>query len=107
MGASLRTLNPRAPIQLEVEALTSTAESDASHADPISVSVQCTPTSEGEECDVAFEVQVTLTPSMAEAVRFKQVTTKEGKRVMTVASVKEDSEAFRRGMRVSMTVKSL
>merc|ERR1712048_1156237 len=105
--SALRSLNPRAPIQLEMEASVLAPNMEASEADPLSVSVQCAPSGEGEECDITFDVQVTLEPWMAKDVRFKQVRSKEGQRLMMVESVKLGGEAFRRGMRPKMVLKSM
>merc|ERR1712048_547224 len=103
----LRGLSPEAPIQLEIEALRFGSNMEASQGNPIPVSVQCAPVSAGEDCEVTFNVELTLEPWVAKAVRFKQVRSIEGQRLMMVESVKADSEAFRRGVRPKMVLRSI
>jgi len=108
--AQLRDLSPSAPIQLEMEA-TSAARSGASEEvskpEPMSLSVNCAPESKGGECNVVSEVQLTLEPSAARAVTWKRGRSIEGRPVVLVDRVAEESEAFRSGMRPGMMVKRL
>merc|ERR1719191_2090055 len=81
---------------------------EASDPEPMSVRVDCAPDEDGEEkCDVLFEVELTVEPSMMRAVRWGKARTMDMRPVMVVESVEEGSEAFRLGMRPGMVVKTM
>jgi hypothetical protein len=69
--------------------------------------LDCPPGAKGEECDLTFEVKLTLDPDVAMAIRWKKARSMKGRPVVVVDSVAEDSEAYRRGMRPGMVVKAM
>lgn len=77
--------------------------------EPMGVKVECAPGAEkgGENCDLIFEVKLTLEPAVAAAIRWKKARSMQSRPVVVVESVAEDSEAYRSGMRPGMVVKTL
>jgi hypothetical protein len=74
----------------------------------MNVRVDCDPEeSRSDQCSLSFEVQLTLEPSMVEAVQWKRARSVENRPVMIVDSLDKDSQAFRRGMRPGMEVKTM
>lgn len=111
--AHLRDLSPNEPIQLEMEAKVAAAapragaREEISKPEPMSLSVNCAPENKGGDCNLVFEVKLTLEPSAARAVTWKKSRSIDGRPVVVVERVAAESEAFRRGMRPGMIVKSL
>jgi len=105
---TLHDLNPSMPIQLEMEVKKMKKAVEASNPEPMNVRIDCVPDEMGEEkCDVIFEVQLTLEPSMTRAVQWRKARSLDMRPVMVVESVEEGSEAFSRGMRPGMVVKTM
>merc|ERR1719428_2778809 len=74
----------------------------------MSVRVDCaSEESSGDQCNLSFEVQLTLEPSAAQVVRWKKARSVENRPVMMVESLDKNSDAFRRGMRPGMVVKTM
>jgi hypothetical protein len=59
------------------------------------------------EVTAVFETEITLEPSVAAAIRWMKARSTEGRPVMVVSGVPEDSEAYRSGIRPGMVVKTL
>jgi hypothetical protein len=74
---------------------------------PMSVKVDCLPEEQGGECDFTVQVKLTLEPAAAAAVQWRRTYSVESIPVIVVDKVSEESEAYRRGMRPGMVVKTL
>merc|ERR1719380_227889 len=86
---TLHDLNPSMPIQLEMEVKKMKKAVGASNPEPMNVRIDCVPDEMGEEkCDVIFEVQLTLEPSMTRAVQWRKARSLDMRPVMVVESLR-------------------
>jgi hypothetical protein len=101
VSAMSETLPVAKPMGLEP------ALDEALQPEPMSLKVDCAPEQRGGECDLTFQVKMTLEPAAAAAIRWKKARTKEGRPSVVLDSVAEDSEAYHRGMRSGMVLDAL
>jgi hypothetical protein len=92
-----------------METKTAHAPAEVSNPERTGLRVECAPDPDvqGGTSDLVVEVQVMLDPNMLQEVHWKTGRSMEGRPVMMVESVAKESEAFRRGMRPNMVVKSM
>jgi hypothetical protein len=105
--SSNNRLAPLVASLLEMQRETVQVPTEVSNTEPMYLRVECAPEFQGGECDLVFQVKVMLEPDMGQSVHWKKGTSTDGRPVMVVESVERNSEAWQRGMRPKMVMKSM